>query len=73
MRVTWLFIACGLIYVVGFGLRILGGFGFDNNLVVFIISVCLIYIVPYVPTFQPSHPSLNASPLTKQHPAPSSA
>ena len=48
MRVTWLFIACGLIYVVGFGLRILGGFGFDGNLIVFIISVCLIYIVPYV-------------------------
>ena len=60
MRVTWLFIACGLIYVVGFGLRVLGGFGFDGNLVVFIISVCLIYIVPYVPLysspFSPSHP-----------------
>lgn len=58
MRVTWLFIACGLIYVVGFGLRILGGFGFDGNLIVFIISVCLIYIVPYASLkFSPFLPS----------------
>lgn len=72
MQVTWLFIACGLIYVVGFGLRILGGFGFDSNLVVFIISVCLIYIVPYV-LLDPPTPQNNARSLTIQHVAPSSA
>lgn len=46
-RVTGIFILCGLVYVIGFALRILGAWGFDGNLVVFIISVCLIYMVPY--------------------------
>lgn len=73
MQVTWLFIACGLTYVVGFGLRTLGSFGFDNNLVVFIISVCLIYIVPYVP-LDPPTPSHNVRALKQQqHAARSSA
>ncbi|KAI0377604.1 hypothetical protein F5Y04DRAFT_291670 [Hypomontagnella monticulosa] len=45
-KVTGLFMLAGLLYVVGFGLRLMGAFGNYDELVPFILSVALIYVSP---------------------------
>lgn len=47
-RLTGLYVFCGLLFAVGFVIREIGAFDYEN-LIKFIISVCLIYAAPYVP------------------------
>lgn len=47
-RVTGLFVACGFLFVIGYALRACGSFGLYNDLIVYILSVCLIAVSPYV-------------------------
>lgn len=46
-RLTWLLPASGLWFVIGYGLRTAGAFGFHGSLAVYISSLCLIAVVPY--------------------------
>ncbi|SPO04292.1 related to Rtm1p [Cephalotrichum gorgonifer] len=48
LKVTGLFVLSGLLNLVGFALRVLGGFGYHNDKAVFIASSCFIYVVPPV-------------------------
>lgn len=50
----------GLLYVVGFGLRLIGAFGNYDELVPFILSVALIYVSPYV--YDSAVPFINREP-----------
>ncbi|OTB02087.1 hypothetical protein M426DRAFT_13926 [Hypoxylon sp. CI-4A] len=45
-RVTWSFVVGGILYVIGFALRLNGAYGNYDELVPFIISVALIYVSP---------------------------
>ncbi|KAI8957421.1 RTA1 like protein-domain-containing protein [Daldinia sp. FL1419] len=72
-RVTGLFVAAGLLYVIGFAFRVNGAFGNWDQLGPFVVSVALIYVSPpllslvnyeilarvfyYVPYFSPMEPS----------------
>ncbi|KAI1340677.1 RTA1 like protein-domain-containing protein [Xylariaceae sp. FL0016] len=70
-RLTGLYVFCALIFLVGFVFREIGAFHYDN-LVVYIVSICLCYAAPplyelanyyilgrilyYVPYYSPIHP-----------------
>jgi hypothetical protein len=58
--ITSLFVISGLVFVIGYGFRVVGAFGSHDNLPIFILSLALISIGPYESFFP------DPSPVTKR-------